>query len=325
MKIVGRAPSRISLFGGGTDIPSYADKYGGIAINFAINIYQDMTLYYHDPKGASDYPTKTIVPPDGNHDFIYKILNKYHLGNGVHLASVQSFYDGVLNSGLGASAAAAVLLLALINKAQALGMSKEQLAETAWRLETEDLGLYGGRQDQYAAALGGFNSLLFVPGQLEILPLGQTFADKIIPAISLFYTGHNRQDPKIQEGFRELSQEQVDTLDAIKLLAVEGSKALVAGDIEKVGHLLHESWELKKQTNKGVSTPEIDKIYAKARGLGAYGGKVCGAGGGGFMYFISDPAKKQDLIKGLQKDLLPWDFEVDWTGVTTRIINKWEE
>lgn len=283
-----------------------------------------MSLYLYEP--SLDYPTKTIVPPDGNPDFIYKILTKYGLGSGAHLSSVQSFYDGYLNSGLGASASAAVLLVALISKAKKLGLSKEQIAETAWHLETEELGLYGGRQDQYAAALGGFNSLLFVPGRLEVLPLGETFADKIVPAISLFYTGHNRKDPKIQEGLKELTPERIETLDAIKMMAVDGSKALVAGDIEKVGSLLDQSWELKKKSNKGVSTPEIDKAYEQAKKLGAYGGKVCGAGGGGFMYFVTDPTKKAEFVASLikeNKSLEHWDFEVDYTGVNTREIHRW--
>ena len=304
MKLLSLAPTRISLFGGGTDLPEFADKYGGFCLNMAINIRQ---LFEIDNETLPEETRETV--------FVSTILKEFNAEN---LHHIQQF-GGIINGGLGSSAAAAVCLVGAINKYKNLGISRAGIAEKAWDIEVNKCGLYGGRQDQYCSAFGGINGMEFTKDKVTVVPLSRQFLDKLSGSVVLFHLGFNRKNPKIQEGFRKLSQGQVLCLSQIKKLVTEATPLIGNGDIEAVGHLLHRSWTLKKKSNRGVENLEFEKVYEKAQKLGAWGGKICGAGGGGYCIFMIDPDKRQGLIDGLG---IKWiDYDWDFNGLDVRRID----
>ena len=208
MKIFSQAPCRISLFGGGTDVGEYAQKYGGICINLAINIRQEFRI--------AEKSRETPYGKQVGFEFVEKIMKE--MGD-PDLVYDQTF-GGEITGGLGSSASAAVALVGAINKHKDLGMSRAGIAERAWEIETGSLGLFGGKQDQYVATFGGINAMEFT-NKVTIVPLANSFLDHILPGLFLFYTGSNRKSPKIQEGLRTITSHQKYELDRIKKTAVE--------------------------------------------------------------------------------------------------------
>src|SRR3990167_40185 len=316
MIIEARAPTRLSLFGGGSDISPYCDLYGGLVLNMAINLRARVKLYIDD--NLFDI-SKNVVPYLGDVEFMHKIFTHFKIGN-FHHVRFESFSDALLESGLGSSASTAVATVGAINKAKNLSMTTTDVALTAWDIEVNEIGLFGGKQDQLAAALGGVNVIEFKYGEIDVTPLGKEFIEPLLPYLVLFYTGSNRKSAKIQEGFKHLNKYQVDSLNRIKELAASAIEAVTKKDIELVGNLLHESWAMKKKSNKGVTTSKLDKIYATAKDKGALGGKVLGAGGGGHMVFICPPDKREGLVKALEKidEVEEIDFGICWNGLEVR-------
>ena len=251
---------------------------------------------------------------------MHTIFDEFNMGS-YHFVRFRSESDLPLESGMGASAATAVATVGALNRSNNLGMDTGQIAEKAWDIEVNKIGLFGGRQDQYAAAFGGVNIFEFTKDKIDITPLGKNFIDQIYPSFVLLYAGKNRENPKIQEGFKELTKEQVERLNEIKNITLKAIEPLTKGDIEKVGHLLDRSWRLKQRANKGVSAPWLNKLYERGKVAGALGGKVCGAGGGGFMFFIVKPNKKEEFIKKMEKEGVEWwDFCPDWNGLEVKVL-----
>jgi D-glycero-alpha-D-manno-heptose-7-phosphate kinase len=314
MKIKAIAPSRISLFGGGTDLEPYASTYGGLVINAAINLRQQVVMYSGDD--LYEVSGTNVFPYKADPKFAYQILDEFGI-NDFHQTKLTCTYDALIESGLGSSASAAVALIGAINKRKGLGLSPAEIAEKAWELEVKKIGLYGGKQDQYVAALGGVNVMEF-RDKVVVAPLAKGFIDLLAPYFVLLYTGFNRKSSVIQEGFKHLSKKQIEALDQIKSLALNAIDPIGKGDYLKVGEMLDWAWQLKKESNEGVSNPTIDSIYEKAIKEGAIGGKVLGAGGGGFMLFIVPPEKQKSFIKKMGLD--HWDFSIDWNGLEVRDI-----
>lgn len=314
MRIQSLSPCRISLFGGGTDLDEYSSRFGGLVISLAINLRHRLTLLTEENIFEM---TSNSVPYKGSLDFMHTFFSALNMGSFHHVRFI-SDSDALLESGLATSAAAAVSVVGAINKANNLGMSKGEIAEKAWQIEVNKVGLYGGRQDHYASTFGGFNAIIFTNSKVEVEPLQKGMIDKLYPSMVLVHTGFTREDPKIQEGFKELTPEQIEALHEIKNIAKKALKPLAEGNIEVIGALLHEAWELKKESNKGITNSKIDSIYNKAKKLGAYGGKILGAGAGGYMVFIVPPGSKERFISTL--GLEHWDFSVDWNGLETRVL-----
>ena len=320
MIIYSQTPSRLSIFGGGTDLPAYASKYGGATISMAINLYQKMTMYTDND--TFKYAHANIFPSKANPEFYYTVFKEMGVDGG-RFTKIECSYDGLLESGLGSSASAAVNLVGAINKSKGLGMTLAEIAEKAWDIEVNKIGLYGGRQDQFAAALGGVNVFGFGDGIISTTTLSKSYIEPLLPSLLLFWLGTNRKSAKIQEGFNHPSGKQIKSLHKIKTLTLEAVQPIANGDIETVGKLLDETWELKKQSNKGVDNKLINDVYDKAKKAGAYGGKICGAGGGGFMIFVVPPIKREVFIKEMQKEGLEhWDFSICWNGLNTRILSR---
>ena len=308
MKIISTAPTRISLFGGGTDINPYSSLYGGVAFNMAINIRQKVEL---DTKS-----TKHNWIKGDSLDFINSFLEPYKVGD----CGLNHSFDGCMESGLGSSASLAVALIGAVNKSKGTKMSKDDVAEKAWDIEVNKLGLYGGKQDQYCATYGGINLMEF-NDSVKVTQLSPTFVDFLTPYLIMFYTGTNRKSGKIQEGFKRLTRKQKDTLDQVKDICITGVQAISNKDIQEVSAALNTAWELKKESNIGVSNEKIDKLYNKAINGGAYAGKVMGAGGGGHMLFICEPDRQKKLITDMKMLGCRYvDFSLDFNGLETRIL-----
>ena len=189
-----------------------------------------------------------------------------------------------------------------------------EIAERAWDLEVNKLNMFGGKQDQYCAAIGGVNVMEF-DDEVKITPLSTTFIDPLLPCLVLFHTGENRKSSILQEGFLKLTARQKDSLDKIRAGAFVGIEHLLKHDVEGFGFVMDEMWEAKKDSNKGVTNVHIDRIYLEAKRLGAWGGKICGAGGGGFFLVVCPPNKRSKIIKELGIRHVP--FSVEWEGLKT--------
>ena len=307
-----RAPLRIGIAGGGTDVDPYASEKGGYVLNTTIDKYAYCTLSPSDDKIVTirslDYGVYEAsldggpLPYDGNMDLVKAVMNYFdiHTGFNVFLHS-----DAPPGSGLGGSSTVIVALLKAFSRYFGDDMDNYALADLAYRLERKELGLKGGKQDQYAAIFGGFNTMKFGKDEVWVNPLGisEDSINELQYCSLLCYTGKSRESGSIIDSqvksFKEGSNEAA--LDASKYLAKDIAKSLMRGDIVEAGKLLGQTWEQKKKFSPMITNPLIDDMYNTAIDVGAYGGKVSGAGGGGFMYFICQYDKKQAVAKALQK------------------------
>lgn len=253
--------------------------------------------------------------PDGaNSGFYIPFFEKDKIHS---LMGLKAKFDGEITGGIGSSASAAVALLGALHKLTGKEINPKEIAEEAWDIEVNNCGLFGGKQDQYAAAFGGVNVFEFGK-EVKVNSLMPSFIEPIKDSILLFHTGSNRKSSNIQEGLKKLSKAQIFHLDQIKNLTIEAIKVIGSGDIKKFGELLSLSWEYKKKSNKGVSTDKVDKLFDKAKELGAYGGKLCGSGGGGYCIFIVEPSRQEEFKKNIG---IKWvDYQISYDGLSTRII-----
>ena len=291
----------------------YASEKGGFVLNTTIDKYAYCTVSPIEEKVISirslDYGVYEApldggpLPYDGNMDLVKAVMNYFdvHTGFNVFLHS-----DAPPGSGLGGSSTVIVALLKAVTTYLGQQMDNYKLADLAYRLEREELKLKGGKQDQYAAAFGGFNTMVFDGKDVWVNPLGisKDTVNELQYCSLLCYTGKSRESADIIDSqvrsFRERTNEEA--LDATKALAKDISRVLMKGDIVEAGKLLGQTWEQKKKFSSKITNPLIDRMYNAAIDAGAYGGKVSGAGGGGFMYFICEYDRKQSVAKALQKE-----------------------
>jgi D-glycero-alpha-D-manno-heptose-7-phosphate kinase len=318
MHILSEAPSRISLFGGSSDLPDYYYDHGGVVISLAINLRTQ--IHFYQGEDSWDNPG-TKFPHGANPDLYYSILTRMGVG-GRHAATSRSSFDGVIGAGLGSSASFSVALIAAIKKAKGEKIDRRVVAELAWDAE-QKIGRTGGKQDQYAAAYGGANVIIFPPHgeKIDIIGYEREPIEDLIGSLVLFYIGGTRESSSLQQKLRKPTKEQIAGIDSIKDIAMVAHKAMLRGNITALGELLHESWLAKRQLNSKISSSKIDDIYAYGRQQGALGGKICGAGGCGYMLFIVPKEKRAAFVDKMRiKHLEETDFSVNWDGVQTRII-----
>src|SRR3990167_654928 len=314
MKILARTPSRASLFGGGTDLDSYASAYGGMVLAMAINLRCQTILYTDDDIWEK---TKHDIPYDADPALLYEILGHFNL-SGMHHTRVVSFFDGFISAGLGSSASFTVSLIGAIAYYLNRQLSRDEIAQLAWRIEVHNLNWYGGKQDQYTVSHGGMNIIEF-GNKVTITSIKSSYVNKLLPYLLLCYTGGMRHSSSIQKGFSVLSNNQIKVLHKMKKQVIHASMALFSGDIETLGMLLDEAWEYKKESNLSVTNRRIDDIYAHAKKHGALGGKLVGAGGSGYMLFVIAPDKRENLIAKLrEKAVEDVDFGIDLNGLEVR-------
>lgn len=311
MKISARTPSRISLAGGGTDLEPYCGTYGGMVVNLAINLRQQIQLFTDDDMYTMD--GNNFFPFQADPQFYFHIAKHFNL-DGMHAYTIQSDFDGFIKCGLGSSGSAAVCMIGAINKLKGLNLTRGEIAQKAYELETS-FGVKTGYQDHLAAVYGGL--ALYDLMSKKRYPLPREAAEALVDSLVMFYMGKSRNSSFIQHGFENPTSIQILTLDKIRDLAQEMYDLLLEYKIDYVGELLDRAWELKKQSNK-VSTPEIDKIYKKGMDHGAWGGKILGAGGGGYFLFSVNPTKRKQFIKNM--DMEEIDFGPCFNGLDARIL-----
>jgi D-glycero-alpha-D-manno-heptose-7-phosphate kinase len=310
-----RAPLRISFAGGGSDVSPYCDEYGGAVLSATFNKYVHVALiptedgrvglHSLDYQTSVHYDATDALPLDGRLDLIKACINHLCLARTAGF-EVRVHSDAPPGSGVGASSALVVAVLAAFREWQRLPLSEHELAETAFRVERCDLGIAGGRQDQYAAAYGGFNFMEFSAAAVIVtpLPIRSSVINELEERLVLAYTGGSRVSAGIiADQVRRYTAQEPDALDAmheLKALAIAARGALLSGDVGAFGEITHRGWETKKRLSEKISNPALDDLYDRARAAGAIGGKVSGAGGGGYMFFVTHYDARKDVVDALR-------------------------
>jgi D-glycero-alpha-D-manno-heptose-7-phosphate kinase len=286
MKITARAPVRVDLAGGWTDVHYFADREEGAVLNVAISRYVRGELTSDEGQFRVTYHTD--IPP---------------------------------GAGLGASATLNVVWLALVNASLGRQPSREELAEQAYRLE-DLLGVTGGKQDQYAAALGGINLFRFQKGAVHVerLSLSDGTLRQLQQRLVLAYSGESRLSGDIHErvwgGYLSGKTEVAAALRRLTAIALEMREALVRGDLASFGDLLGENWRCQKELHPSITNETVEGLFRVAQGAGAISGKACGAGGGGCLLFWCDEGAASRVASAL-RDAAPQviDFALDGEGL----------
>ena len=324
--IITRSPLRITLGGGGTDLPSYYRAHGGFLIAAAIDKYVYVTL--HEPFSDEiilKYSTMEVAQRTAEiqHPIIREALTLTGVAGRIELASMADIPSG---TGLGSSGSFTTALLRALHMLKKNSVTPRELAEQACHIELDLLGEPIGKQDQYVAAFGGLNCFTFHPaGEIEVTPLRlcpetlHNLEDNLL----LLFTGFSRRAADILRDqdvrSRQNDPDMVQNLHFLKQLGYESKAALETGNLRKFAELMHIHWEHKKARSNGMTNLQIDAYYELARANGALGGKVIGAGGGGFlMLYTEDKTRLRHamLQAGLQESRFRFDFE------GTRVVSQ---
>ncbi len=295
--IIARSPLRISLGGGGTDLPSYYMKQGGFLISAAIDKYVYIILHKTFDKELklkySEYE-KVRTIREIRHPIIREAMTMLSIPDdcGLEICSIADIPAG---TGLGSSSTFTTALLKALHEYKGDIVSTRTLAEEACEIEMERLKEPIGKQDQYIAAYGGIVSMEFrKDGYVWVDPMNlsnETFSD-LEDNLMLYFTGFSRSASLIlreqDEKSKEEDPEMLKNLDYVKDLGLESKKALETGDLRKYAEIMNDHWEHKKKRSGGMSNPRIDEMYDYAKKNGALGGKMIGAGGGGFLMFYTE-------------------------------------
>ena len=318
MLIRAKAPLRIGLAGGGTDVSPYADIYGGAILNATINLYASATIEPLDNGkiilDAIDLGERVEL----NSAKELQINGQLDILKGVYNRIVKDFNQAPLSfrlttsvdvpkgSGLGSSSTITVAILGAFAEWLNLPLGEYDIARLAFDIERKDLKMAGGRQDQYAATFGGFNFMEFYADEKVIvnpLRVKSDYVNELEFNILLYYTGTSRLSAQIIEkqsdNFQKKSKKSVEAAHKLKEQAVMMKEAILMGQLHQIGEILDMGWYYKKQTAKSISNPLIDEIYDAALKAGATGSKISGAGGGGFMMFFAPKNNRYAVMKVL--------------------------
>jgi D-glycero-alpha-D-manno-heptose-7-phosphate kinase len=315
-----RAPLRLGLAGGGTDLPEYASRFGGAVLNATVDRYAFASIVRRDDNrvvfescdlgrtethpAASKLPTSKL----DLHRGVYERMVRDYNDNAPLPVTVTTAVDAPLGSGLGSSSALVVALIEAYRAWLDLPLARYDVAQLAHAVERVDLGLAGGQQDQYSASFGGINYLEFLRGGEVVvnpLRLGEDEAAELESSLAVCFSGQSRaSETIIREQASGLRQDDAAVLEAMHQLradAADMKRAVLLGDITQVAEILQRSWTAKKRTAPGVSTPRIAALEAAGRQAGAIGAKVSGAGGGGFVIFVVPVERRFRLIATLME------------------------
>ncbi|MGO8995324.1 MAG: sugar kinase [Polyangiaceae bacterium] len=320
--IVSRAPVRFSLGGGGTDLPSYSKTHGGFLVAAAIDkhVYVAANRRFYDNIRLAYSQTETVDSVDQiQHRIFREALRLTGVTKGIELVSVA---DVPSNSGLGSSSTFTVALLNALHAYKREFVSSEQLAEEACKIEIDILGEPIGKQDQYISAYGGVTAFTFsTDGSVEAerLPVREEVLDELESNLVIFYTGIERAASQVlaqqKTTITQNKDDGVNRMHRIKQLGHDTKKLLLDGTIDAYGELLHEHWTNKRKLASSMTDPVIDEHYEAARAAGAIGGKLMGAGGGGFFMFYVRPAERRRVYETLLgRKLRPLRFRFDHDG-----------
>lgn len=315
MIIRSKAPLRISLGGGGTDVYPYTENFGGAIISTTIDRYANVTIKENKENLlrviSQDYNLLEIFDSisdlrnKGKLDLVrasfgFLNLNRTNIDTILHV-------DAPPGSGLGSSSALTVALVGAIKNLQNKTLDPYDIAHTAYVIEREEAKIKGGMQDQYASAFGGFNFIEFKKNSVEVNPirLKPEIKNELFASLILCDTGDTRLSANILErqinSYEQKNEIILKNLHSIKQIAYDMKNSLIKGNLKEIGEMLHDNWILKKTLDKEISNSKIDKIYDSAISAGAIGGKLLGAGGGGHLLFVADPENKIHVENELQK------------------------
>ncbi|MDI3501210.1 MAG: D-glycero-alpha-D-manno-heptose-7-phosphate kinase [Thermosipho sp. (in: thermotogales)] len=314
------APLRLGLAGGGTDVSPYSDLYGGAVLNATISMYAYATLEPRDDGKIvfNSVDTQKKVVLDSNE--YLEIEGELDLLKGIYNRIVRDFtktplsfelttyVDAPPGSGLGSSSTLIVAVLGAFVEWLRLPLGEYEIAHLAFEIERKDLKMAGGKQDQYAATFGGFNFMEFYDNDRVIvnpLRIKPEIINELQFRLLLYYTGTSRLSSKIIEAQMknviEKKEKSVEAMHKLKEQAILMKEAILKGELDKVGEILDYGWQYKKQMAEGITNPVIEEIYETAKKAGAIGGKISGAGGGGFMMLYCPENTRYKVIEALQK------------------------
>jgi D-glycero-alpha-D-manno-heptose-7-phosphate kinase len=320
MLIRSRAPLRLGLAGGGTDVSPFCDLHGGAVLNATIDLYAKATL---EPSKdgtvefrAADWEIVRRFPAAAS----YSLESDLPLHAAVYNRMVRDFNDGKPlptrlttycdvppGSGLGGSSTMVVAIVQAYVEYLGLPLGEYDVAHLAFEIERSDVGLHGGKQDQYAAAFGGFNFMEFGSGSevlVNPLRIKNWIVSELESSLILFYTGKSRASAEIiAEQSRSVEESKEDPISAMletKRQAFRMKEALLRGNMEQLADVMKSAWQAKKRMASAISNERIEHVYETARDKGAISGKISGAGGGGFMIFLADPTRRLDVVRALR-------------------------
>ncbi len=319
MIVRSRAPLRLGLAGGGTDVSPFTEQHGGFVMNVTIDKFAYATLD-PSPSGklelhALDAGSVQVLDPEqvdrgpGPQQLmrgVYLYVTDRLLGGRRPALRIRAHSDAPPGSGLGSSSTMVVALVTAFNEYFSLALGEYEIAQVAYEIERNDLELAGGKQDQYAAAFGGFNFMEFYAGDRVIvnpLRIKEWIWNELESSLVLYFTGVSRSSARIiDEQSRNIREGRSDSLDAMHRLkqeAVQMKEALLRGDLARFAQVMQSGWQAKKASASSITNPMIDELEALAFANGALATKVSGAGGGGFMMFVCDPAERVRLVRAL--------------------------
>lgn len=315
--IIVQSPLRVSLFGGGTDFPSFFLEHGGCVLTSAIDKYIFVTIKKRfDRKLRVGYTQTEMVDylNEIRHELIREALRKTCITEGVEITTMGDIPSQ--GSGLGSSSTVTVGALHAMYAFRRQLVLAERLATEACQIEIEILGKPIGIQDQYIAAYGGLRFLEFTTGgevvNREISLDGRSLR-RLNENLLLFFTGVTRKSSGILSEQKANIKQRSSILCDMKAIAHQARDELERGNVDAIGHLLHESWQLKKRLASQISNGTLDEMYGVARGAGAIGGKISGAGGGGFLLLYC-PQPKQDTVRDALHHLQELPFKLGQDG-----------
>jgi D-glycero-alpha-D-manno-heptose-7-phosphate kinase len=341
MVIRSKAPLRISFAGGGTDVMPYAAEEGGVVLSTTINHYAyaslrlssepSITMQSLDYDMTVKHGIEDKIPYDGNLDLIKAVINRLHLEQNTEMftrdvSGIEVFMhsDAPPGSGLGSSSTLVVSLIALFRDFHNLPLTDYEIADLAYQIERVDMGIKGGKQDQYAATFGGFNFIEFNGDTTIVNPLriNPDILNELNYNLLLSYTGKNRLSSGIIDtqikNYMDKNADVISAMSELKQITVDLKNALLRGKLDDFGNLLNDAWLNKKKMATQISTPMIDELYSAALENGALGGKITGAGGGGYMFFYCPFGTKRKVAAAVEKvGAQIVEFNFDSHGVQT--------
>ena len=312
---------RIGLAGGGTDVSPYSDLYGGAILNATVSLYASATielmeepsiiLHAIDRQEEQKFALKDeLLPIDGKLDLLKGVFNRIKkdfgfAGKGFRLTT---HVDAPAGSGLGTSSTLVVAIIGAFAEMLRLPLGDYDIAHLAYDIERNDLKMAGGRQDQYAATFGGVNFMEFYANDQVIvnpLRIRKEYLFELENNLLLFYTSTSRESAKIIEkqsrNVAEKKDKSIEAMHQLKLQSQQMKEAILKGKLNEIGKILDFGFEQKRQMAEGISNSLMDEIYETAKKSGATGGKISGAGGGGFMIFYCPGTSKYPVMTALQK------------------------
>ncbi len=315
-----KAPLRIGLAGGGTDVSPFCDEFGGAILNATISLYAYATIETiaenkiiieaKDRNETEEFEWANVLPINGHLDLLKGVYNRIQKDYGIKQQGfkLSTFVDAPAGSGLGTSSTLVVAIIGAFVEMLKLPLGDYDIAHYAYEIERKDLQLAGGRQDQYAATFGGVNFMEFYENDKVIvnpLRIRQEYLYELENNLVLFFTATSRESATIikeqQKNVNEKNTGSIDAMHQLKEQAKMMKEAMLKGRLNNIGDILNYGFEQKRKMAANISNSLIEEIYAAAKNAGATGGKISGAGGGGFMIFYCPSTTRYNVINTLQQ------------------------